>query len=236
MYKRQVHNRGTAPSTAGTFSVEAFHCDPGTGMIWPTHFTSMGSLTIGAAIPAGGSVRVGPFLWTPAVLNHECLLAVVHGADDPAVTANLIGSVPHDQLVRFDNNVGQRNVNPQMAVPGGGTVSYTHLDVYKRQVATSAVAGQLVLCSLAGYGFARLRFAGRGIGFVAVIATMMIPTQLLMIPTYIMFTKIGIVNTLPSIIVPWLTSAFGVFLMRQFFLSLPVELEEACLLYTSRCV
>lgn len=115
-----VHNRGTAPSTAGTFSVEAFHCDPGTGMIWPTHFTSMGSLTIGAAIPAGGSVRVGPFLWTPAVLNHECLLAVVHGADDPAVTANLIGSVPHDQLVRFDNNVGQRNVNPQMAVPGGG--------------------------------------------------------------------------------------------------------------------
>ena len=56
---------------------------------------------------------------------------------------------------------------------------------------------------------------------------MMIPTQLLMIPTYIMFTKIGIVNTLPSIIVPWLTSAFGVFLMRQFFLSLPVELEEA---------
>ena len=94
-------------------------------------------------------------------------------------------------------------------------------------VATSAVVGQLVLCSLAGYGFARLRFAGRGIGFVAVIATMMIPTQLLMIPTYIMFTKIGIVNTLPSIIVPWLTSAFGVFLMRQFFLSLPVELEEA---------
>ncbi len=94
-------------------------------------------------------------------------------------------------------------------------------------VATSAVAGQLVLCSLAGYSFARLRFAGRGIGFVAVIATMMIPTQLLMIPTYIMFTKIGIVNTLPSIIVPWLTSAFGVFLMRQFFLSLPVELEEA---------
>lgn len=94
-------------------------------------------------------------------------------------------------------------------------------------VACSAVVGQLILCSLAGYGFARLKFAGRTIGFVTVIATMMIPTQLLMIPTYIMFTKIGIVNTLPSIIVPWLTSAFGVFLMRQFFLSLPVELEEA---------
>ena len=115
-----VRNRGTAASAAGTFTVEAFHCDPGTGMIWPTHFTSMGTLTIPPSIPAGGSVRVGPFLWTPAVLNHECLLAVVNGAADPAVTANLIGTVPHDQLVRFDNNVGQRNVNPQMAVPGGG--------------------------------------------------------------------------------------------------------------------
>ena len=115
-----VRNRGTAASAAGTFSVEAFHCDPGTGMTWPTHFTSMGTLTIAPSIPAGGSVRVGPFLWTPAVLSHECLLAVVHGAGDPAVTANLIGTVPHDQLVRFDNNVGQRNVNPQMAVPGGG--------------------------------------------------------------------------------------------------------------------
>jgi len=114
-----VHNRGTSPSTAGTFAVEAFHCDPGTGMTWPTDFTSMGSLNIPTAIPAGGSVRVGPFLWTPAVISHECLLAIVHGAADPAVTANLIGTVPHDQLVRFDNNVGQRNVSPVMSVPGG---------------------------------------------------------------------------------------------------------------------
>jgi hypothetical protein len=116
-----VRNRGTAPAPAGVFTVEAFHCDPGTGMIWPTHFTSMGILTVTAAIPAGGSVRIGPFLWTPAMLSHECLLAVVSGTDDPAVTAGLLSPVPHDQLVRFDNNVGQRNVNPQMSVPGGKT-------------------------------------------------------------------------------------------------------------------
>ena len=116
-----VRNRGTAPAPAGVFTVEAFHCDPGTGMIWPTHFTSMGTLTVATAIPAGGSVRIGPFLWTPAVLSHECLLAVVSGTDDPAVTAGLLSPVPHDQLVRFDNNVGQRNVNPQMSVPGGKT-------------------------------------------------------------------------------------------------------------------
>ncbi|QIM22231.1 carbohydrate ABC transporter permease [Phycicoccus sp. HDW14] len=94
-------------------------------------------------------------------------------------------------------------------------------------VATCAILAHLVLCSMAGYGFSRLRFAGRGVSFVLLVGTIMIPTQLLMIPTYIMFTKLGVVNTLPAVILPWLTSAFGVFLMRQFFLSLPRELEEA---------
>jgi multiple sugar transport system permease protein len=90
-----------------------------------------------------------------------------------------------------------------------------------------AVVSHLVLCSLAGYGFARLRFAGRGIAFLFIVATVMIPLQVLMIPTYLMFARIGIVDTLAAAFVPWLASAFGIFLMRQFFLSLPVELEEA---------
>jgi multiple sugar transport system permease protein len=94
-------------------------------------------------------------------------------------------------------------------------------------VSTIAVVSHLVLCSLAGYGFARLKFAGRGIAFLAIVATVMIPTQLLMIPTYLMFARAGIVDTLAAAFVPWLASAFGIFLMRQFFLSLPVELEEA---------
>jgi multiple sugar transport system permease protein len=94
-------------------------------------------------------------------------------------------------------------------------------------VSAISVVSHLVLCSLAGYGFARLRFVGRGVAFVAVLATVMIPIQLLMIPTYLMFARLGIVDTLAAAFVPWLASAFGIFLMRQFFLSLPVELEEA---------
>ena len=94
-------------------------------------------------------------------------------------------------------------------------------------VSATSVLSHLVLCSLAGYGFARLKFPGRNIGFFAVLATIMIPTQLLMIPTYVMFTRIGVINTLTAAIVPWLASAFGIFLMRQFFLSLPRDLEEA---------
>jgi multiple sugar transport system permease protein len=97
-------------------------------------------------------------------------------------------------------------------------------------VAIAAIGSHLVLCSLAGYGFARLKFRGRTFGFLAIVATIMIPTQLLMIPTFVMFAKVGLVDTLGAAIVPWLASAFGIFLMRQFFLSLPAELEEAALL------
>ncbi|GAB2605314.1 ABC transporter permease [Paractinoplanes abujensis] len=94
-------------------------------------------------------------------------------------------------------------------------------------VSAVSVLAHLVLCSMAGYGFARLKFAGRGVAFLVIIATVMIPIQLLMIPTYLMFARIGIVDTLAAAFVPWLASAFGIFLMRQFFLALPVELEEA---------
>jgi multiple sugar transport system permease protein len=97
-------------------------------------------------------------------------------------------------------------------------------------VSLIAIAAHLVLCSLAGYGFARLQFRGRDFGFIAIIATIMIPTQLLMIPTYIMFSRLGLIDTLAAAFVPWLASAFGIFLMRQFFLSIPVELEEAAAL------
>jgi len=97
-------------------------------------------------------------------------------------------------------------------------------------VAATAIISHLVLCSLAGYGFARLSFRGRNLGFFGIVATIMIPTQVLMIPTYVLFSRIGLLDSLGAAIVPWLASAFGIFLMRQFFLSLPIELEEAGLL------
>ncbi|RIX27772.1 carbohydrate ABC transporter permease [Amnibacterium setariae] len=97
-------------------------------------------------------------------------------------------------------------------------------------VSVTAIVSHLVLCSLAGYGFARLRFRGRTLGFFGIVATIMIPIQVLMIPTYVLFSQIGLIDSLGAAIVPWLASAFGIFLMRQFFLSLPPELEEAGLI------
>jgi hypothetical protein len=92
-------------------------------MVFPDHFSSMGTLAITESILAGGSVTVGPFTWTPTVLGHECLLAIAHGAADPAISKTLLNSVPHSEMVRFDNNVGQRNVEPIASVPGGKTKS-----------------------------------------------------------------------------------------------------------------
>jgi len=116
-----VRNRGSSKALANSFSVEAFHCSPGTGMLWPTHFQSMGTQQITNDIPAGGSLRIGPFIWTPQIQDHECLMAVVNGSSDPAISKTVLGPVDHWKLVRFDNNVGQRNVSPQNSVPGGKT-------------------------------------------------------------------------------------------------------------------
>jgi multiple sugar transport system permease protein len=94
-------------------------------------------------------------------------------------------------------------------------------------VTVVVVVANLLLCSLAGYAFARIKFFGREVAFILVLATLMIPFQVIMIPTFIIVRKLGLIDTLGALIVPNLAGAFGIFLLRQFFRSLPVELEEA---------
>ena len=89
------------------------------------------------------------------------------------------------------------------------------------------VLGQLFFSSLAAYSFARIKFKGRTVMFFFYIATLMVPGQVTMIPTYLMFAKVGWVDNHIVFILPEFFSAFGVFLLRQFFMSLPKELEEA---------
>ncbi|MGZ4146769.1 MAG: carbohydrate ABC transporter permease [Actinomycetota bacterium] len=94
-------------------------------------------------------------------------------------------------------------------------------------VTVVVVVGNLVFCSLAGYAFARLRFFGHDVVFILVLATLMVPFQVVMIPTFIIVRKLGMVDTLGALIVPNLAGAFGIFMLRQFFRTLPIELEEA---------
>jgi multiple sugar transport system permease protein len=94
-------------------------------------------------------------------------------------------------------------------------------------VAVVVVISQMVMCSLAGYAFARIGFAGKKLMFPLLLATALIPFQLTVIPTFLLFKSFHLINTLGALIVPQLTSVFGIYLMSSFFHSFPKELEEA---------
>jgi multiple sugar transport system permease protein len=137
--------------------------------------------------------------------------------DSPEVFSNILK--PFGERLRFDNfetvlstvNMGRYLVNTAI-------------------VALGVTIGQVVTSILGGYAFARLRFPGRDLIFRVYLGTMMIPFVVIMIPTYKLMLVFGWVDKLTALIVPWIFTAYGTFLMRQFFLGLPKELEEAALI------
>jgi multiple sugar transport system permease protein len=94
-------------------------------------------------------------------------------------------------------------------------------------VSAVTVVSNLLFGTLGGYAFARMRFTGSRALLALMIATMAIPFQLTMIPTFLVMKRLGLIDSLGALIVPSLVTPFAVFLLRQFFLSLPRELEEA---------
>jgi multiple sugar transport system permease protein len=89
------------------------------------------------------------------------------------------------------------------------------------------VVGSLVTSSLAGFAFAKLKFPGRDLLFLLYLSTIIIPSQVLLVPKFILFDRLGLIDTQASIILPGIFTVFGTFLMRQFFSTLPNELLEA---------
>lgn len=96
--------------------------------------------------------------------------------------------------------------------------------------AVITVLGQLLFCSMAAYAFARLQFPGRDVIFMILLAVLMVPGSFFILPQYLIIQNLGLLNTFAALFLPNLFSAFGTFLLRQFFMSLPKELEEAALL------
>jgi len=109
-------------------------------------------------------------------------------------------------------------------VPFGGYVANSFV------VTGSIVGGQLLTASLAGYAFARLKFPFRNVLFWLVMATVMVPLQATIIPVFVLISSLGLSDTLPSLILPALPTAFGTFLLRQYFMSMPNDYEEAALI------
>ena len=92
---------------------------------------------------------------------------------------------------------------------------------------TMVLAAQLVLCTLAGFAFARFDFAGRNVAFGLVLVQLMVMPEVLIVENYLTMAKLGLVDTILGIGLPYMASAFGIFLMRQTFKTIPRELEDA---------
>lgn len=97
-------------------------------------------------------------------------------------------------------------------------------------VSFGSVITNVVLASLAAYPLARMEFTGKTVVFILVISTLMVPEQVIMIPLYTVTLNLGMINTLWGIIIPFSVNAFGIFLMRQFYLSIPKDLEDAAVI------
>lgn len=94
-------------------------------------------------------------------------------------------------------------------------------------ITAASVAGQLLFCSMAAYAFSRLRFAGREKIFALYLSTMMIPAIVTIIPAFLLITAFGWVNTYWALFTPTLSNVWGIFLLRQFFQTIPKDFEDA---------
>ena len=165
----------------------------------------VGPALLAAALAATAFVWATPFLWT----------LVASFRPEGAGNADMASLLPdlHPTLANFRNALES----------GSFGLYYVNTII----VVMGVLAVQCVTVSLAGYAFARLRFRGSTVLFLLILFTLVIPFEITMIPTFIIMDKLGLQNTLAALILPALVTPLGVFLMRQFFVNLPREVEEA---------
>jgi len=164
------------------------------------------NMLIHAALIAGALVMIVPFLWMltlslkPAALTHQA---------------------PYLIPTRFEL------ANYEAAWQAAPFARY-----YFNSIVMTAgiVLGQVLLSSLAAYAFARLRFPGREVLFLVFLATMMVPFHVILIPSYLIIDRLGWIDSYAALIVPRMVSAFGIFLLRQYYQGIPRELDEAAMI------
>ncbi len=168
------------------------------------HQAKMSKLAIHIILIAGSLIMVMPFVWM-------FLTSFKTYGESIAIPLTFL-----PEKWRLDN---YQEVNQR--------VNFLVLYINTIIVIAARVLCALVFSSMAGYAFSRLQFRGRNVLFSIVIIQMMIPSQVGTIPQYLMTAKLGLLDTVAGIIFPGIVSAFGAFFMRQAFMSLPRELEEA---------
>lgn len=166
---------------------------------------------VGALI-GGGLLLVGALIFLyPFVIQ---ITSSFKSESDAA--ANPLSPIPHPATVASS-----------FAKLFNGTTDFPLWTFNSLVVTLFVTGGRVLLDSLAGYALARLRFPGRKLLFAGVIAVMAVPPVVLLIPKFLVLNQIGIYDTYSAMILPLLADAAGIFIMRQFFESIPVSVEEA---------
>ena len=139
-----------------------------------------------------------------------------------------------ESAIFTDMSLVPPSLDPRNYIQGWNAleVSFSRFYLNSFVIATLAVAGNVMSCSLTAYAFARLKFRGRNILFALMMATLMLPYHVTLIPQYVLFLNIGWVDTILPLVVPkfMAVDAFFIFLMVQFFRGLPRELDEAAMI------
>ncbi|GGF93569.1 carbohydrate ABC transporter permease [Paenibacillus aceti] len=164
----------------------------------------LGRLAIHTVLCFGALLMVGPFIWM--------LLTSVKTFSEAAQVPPVI----------FPSRVIWENYTEVLRV--------LPFDKYYFNTAITTISrtlGQVVLCSMAAYAFARIEFPGRNLIFMLCLSVLMVPGQIFIIPQFLIMKDLGWLNSLQALIVPGIFSAFGTFLLRQFFMTLPKDVEEA---------
>lgn len=159
------------------------------------------------ALFAVASVMAAPFVWL--------LLTSLKGDEDVFAFPPTLWP----ETFQFSNYVETWN-----------TVPFGRYIVNSIVVSFAVVVSNVLLASLAAYPLARMDFRGKGLVFVLVLSTMMVPEQVIMIPLYQLALQLGLINQLAALVIPFSVNAFGIFLMRQFYLSIPKDLEDAAVI------
>lgn len=163
-------------------------------------------LVIHVILILGAIMMLFPFIWM-------ILTALKTNAEATAVPPQIFPSNPQWENFKFiftEMNFGRLFFNTA--------------------VSTAAIMiGQVVFCSFAAYAFAKLDFPFKNVLFFLVLSVLMVPGQIFIIPQYQIIQKMGLLNTIPALFIPGMFSAFGTFLLRQFFMQIPKEIEEAAL-------
>ncbi len=159
-------------------------------------------------------ISVGPFLW---------LLSTALKSENENIFSYPPSFIP--EHITFANFIGVWNSVPFAAYIINSTI-----------VCVFTILLNLILSALAGYPLARMEFKGKNLVFFAILATIMVPFQVIMIPVYLMVLRLNMVDSISAfsgfsgLILPFAVNAFGIFLMRQAFMSIPKELEEAAVI------